>query len=148
MAAPRDSSAVMNAVVALLGSDTQLLGLMPNGVWEDEAPTGSTRFVIVSQVAVDDEPIYLGAIEHHLIQAEARSLSTANGDVRAAALRIDALMDPQAPALPGLVVPGYALVDVQREEPIRKRERDEVDRSILWFRRGARYRVEVSRQWQ
>lgn len=147
MSAQRDSSAVLNAVVAWLGSDVPLLQLMPDGVWEGESPVGSTRFVIVSQVAGDDEPIYLGALEHYVIQAEARALSTTQADVRSAAVRIDTLLDPQPPAVPALVVPGYDLVDVQREEPVRGRERDEVDRSILWIRRGARYRIQVSRHW-
>lgn len=143
----RDSSAVMNAVIAFLGSDATLLGLMPNGVYEDESPEGSTRFVIVSQVTADDEPYYGGALEHHWITIEARTQSTANGDVRAAAVRIDTLLEPQAPARTALVVPGYELVDILREEPLRHRERDEVDRSVLWVRRGHRYRFDVCRQW-
>lgn len=143
----RDSSAVMNAIIAKLGSDTQLLAMMPNGVYEDIAPPGSTRFVIVSQVTADDDPFYLGAIEHHWLTIEARSLSTANGDVRGAAVRIDALLEPQAPERTTLTIPGYDLMGIEREEPLRHRETDEVDRSIIWLRRGHRYRVDVVRQW-
>lgn len=135
----------MNAIIAYLGSDLTLLGLMPNGVYDSEAPPGCTRFVIVSQVTAADEPLYGAALEHHYLAIEARSLASSGGDVRAAAVQIDALLEPDGHP-PALTIPGYDLVGIIREEPLRPdRERDDVDRSIVWMRRGHRYRVDVHR---
>jgi hypothetical protein len=55
---PSDSSDVDNALVAKLGADSTLLALMPNGVYWDEAPQGSTRFVIVSLVDERDTAMF------------------------------------------------------------------------------------------
>lgn len=142
--AQRDSSAVMNSVIALLGADATLLGLMPNGVYEDLAAPGSTRFVIVSQVDADDEGILLGGMEHHWIEIEARALSTTRGDVRAAAVRVDELLEPDT-GRSTLAIQGYKVIDIEREKPLRHREGDEVDAAIQWVRRGGQYRIDVIR---
>lgn len=141
-----DSSAIVSALIAKLGADTTLLALMPNGVYEDVAPDGMTRFVIVSQVASLDVTVFEGrAYEEATFLVEARALSTSGGDVRAAAVEIDLLLDPQPPLPPAtLTIPGYDLMGIEREEFVRSRERDEVDLSLLWIRRGGRYRVQAA----
>src|SRR4051812_19382441 len=91
---PSDSSDIDNALIAKLGADSALLALMPNGVYYDEAPQGSTRFVIVSLVIEQDEAMFGGrAFEDALYLVKAVSLSTAGGNVKDAAARIDALLE-------------------------------------------------------
>jgi hypothetical protein len=90
---PSDSSDVDNALIAKLGADSALLALMPNGAYMDEAPPGSTRFVIVSLVeAIDAQAFGARAFESalYLVKAVERS---PGGNVKAAAARIDALLD-------------------------------------------------------
>jgi hypothetical protein len=135
-----DSSLIGNALVAKLGADATLLALCPNGIYIDEAPPGSTRFVIVSLVYGQDEGVFGGrAFEDHLYLVEARMLSTSGGDAHAAAVRIDALLEDG-----DLSIDGYELMTMHREEPVRNTELDAVDPSIRWTRRGGRYRVQAS----
>jgi hypothetical protein len=135
-----DSSDIDSALVAKLGADAALLALCPNGVYVDEAPSGSTRFVIVSLVEAVDEATFDGrAIEDVLYLVEARMLSTVAGaNVKAAAARIDALLERQT-----LVVAGYTGMTVHREERVRLTEVDDQDSSVRWFHRGGRYRVQM-----
>jgi hypothetical protein len=136
-----DTSDIAAALIAKLGSDLELLALCPNGVYWDEAPPGSTRFVIVSFVtAVDLGVFQQRAIEDGLYFIEARMLSTVPGaNIKAAAARIDALLE-DAP----LTVAGYTWMTTHREEPTRMTEVDAVDTSIRWYRRGGRYRVQMA----
>jgi hypothetical protein len=136
-----DSSGIDAALVVKLGSDAALLALCPNGVFVDEAPAGSTRFVIVSLVDEVDEPVFGGrAIEDALFLVEARMLSTVSGaNIRAAAARIDVLLEDQP-----LVAAGYTYMTCHRESRIRMTEVDDEDQTIRWFRRGGNYRVQMS----
>ena len=136
-----DSSDIDNALVARLGSDATLLALVPNGIFVDEAPPGSTRFVIVSLIDELDEATFDGrAIEDALYAVEARMLSTVAGaNIKAAAARIDALLEGQP-----LTVAGYTWMTLHRESRIRQTEVDEADTSIRWYRRGGNYRVQMS----
>jgi len=143
-----DSSAIGNALIAKLGADTTLLALMPNGVYEDVAPPGSTRFVIVSLIIASDIGMFNGrACEEHQYLVEARALSTSGSAsaASAAAKIIDDLLDPQPPLPPAtLTVPGYVLMTIRRDEFVRTREFDEADPAISWRRRGGRYTVACS----
>lgn len=136
-----DSSDIENALVTKLGGDATLLSLCPNGVYMDEAPAGSTRFVIVALVdEVDEGTFGARAIEDGLYQVEARMLSTVAGaNIKAAAARIDALLEQGT-----LTVAGYSLMALFRESRIRMTEVDEDDSSIRWYRRGGNYRLVVS----
>ncbi len=140
-----DSSGIVNALVAKLGADTVLLNYMTNGVYEDMAPEGMTKFVIVSQILAQDVDTFGGrAYEDVFVLIEARATVESRGDVRAAAAEIDALLDPPAATSPGtatLDVTGYTLMGIQREEFVRATERDEQNTSIVWKRRGGRYRI-------
>lgn len=141
-----DSSDIDNAIVTKLGSDTTLLALVPNGVYMDEAPPNATRFVIVSLVDEVDEPRFGGrAYEDALYLVEARMLSTAGGNIKAAAARIDALLDdqPLGTGSPS-ATPGYTWMITTRESRVRLTEVDDVDSSLRWYRRGAHYRVQMS----
>jgi hypothetical protein len=136
-----DSSDIAGALIAKLGSDLELLALCPNGVYRDQAPPGATRFVIVSLLAGEDLGVFgKRAIEAGIYLVEARMLSTIPGaNVKAAAARIDVLLEDQP-----LTVAGFAWMTLHREEPIGLTEIDAADPSIRWFRRGGRYRLEMS----
>ena len=137
-----DSAAIDQAIVDALQADATLAALMQAGVFVfvDEAPGGSTKFVIVSLVDETDEAMFGGrAFEDALLLVEARMLSTAGGNVKAAAARIDALLDDGA-----LTVAGYTRMALHREKRIRLTEVDDADPSIRWLRRGGHYRCQMS----
>lgn len=136
-----DSSDIDAALVAKLGADGTLLSYVPNGIYVDEAPPGSTRFVIVSLVDEVDEAKFGGrAFEDALFSIEARMLSTVAGaNIKAAAARIDALLEDGV-----LSVAGYTLMTCHRESRIRLTEIDAVDPSLRWYRRGGNYRIQMS----
>lgn len=135
-----DSSDIDNALIARLGGDATLLALAPNGAYWEEAPQGSTRFVVVSLVDEQDVTQFSGrSYEDALYAVEVRMLSTAAGNPKAAAARIDVLLEDQL-----LTVAGYTPMRLHRESRIRLTEVDEIDSSIRWYRRGGNYRVQMS----
>ena len=136
-----DSSDIDNALVVKLSGDATLLALCPNGVYVDEAPPGMTRFVIVRLVDEADEATYVKGrtIEDALYAVEARMLSTAGGNIKAAAARIDVLLEDQP-----LTVTGYTWMTLHRESRTRLTEVDDADPSIRWYRRGGEYRCQMS----
>ena len=135
-----DSSDIDNAIVAKLGADATLLALVPNGIYWDVAPPGSTRFVIVSLADSHDE-MMMGspAWEDTLYLVKAVMLTTAGGDVKAAAARVHVVLQDAT-----LAVAGYSTMTVHRESRIRMTEIDDVDDSIRWLHRGGYYRVMMS----
>lgn len=141
-----DSSAIDNALIAYLASDATLLALVPNGIFWDEAPPNSTRFVIVSLVVAFDEPKFGGrAYEDIVYQVEARMLSSAGGNIKDAAARIDELLEDQEFGIGSPAgVNGYAFMTCHRIERVRFTEVDVEDRSKRWLRRGGRYRVQFA----
>lgn len=133
-----DSSAIDNALVAKLGADATLLSYCTNGVYWDEAPPNSTKFVIVSLAEQSDEAKFGGrAYEDALYLVKAVALSTANANMQAAAARIDALLEDQT-----LTVSGYTHMVMHRESRVRITEVDDEDASIRWLHRGGYYRVQ------
>lgn len=141
-----DSSAIDAAVVAHLSSDATLLALVPNGVYVDEAPPNATRFVIVSLITAFDEAKFGGrAYEEILYLVEARMRSTAGGDIRAAAARIDELLEDREFGIGSPPdVNGYSWMTCHRVERVRMTEVDFEDASIRWHRRGGRYLVQMA----
>jgi len=139
---PPDTSAIDAALVTRLSADAALKTLAPNGVWFDEAPAGSTRFVIVSLVdAVDVDRLGGHAYEDLLYAVEYRELKQAASEstARQAAQRIRELLDDQP-----LTVTGYTWMATYRERPERHTEVDDLDASIKWNRRGGQYRVQMA----
>jgi hypothetical protein len=136
-----DTSDIASALIAKLGSDAELLSLCPNGVYWDEAPPGSTRFVIVAFINAIDRGVFgKRAIEEGIYLVEARMLSTVQGaNIKRAAARIDELLEDQP-----LTVAGYTWSTMHRVEPVRMTEVDELDPSIRWNRRGGQYFIEMS----
>ena len=101
----------------------------------------STRFVIVSLMAGERHwRVWPAGDRSGVYLVEARMLSTVPGaNVNAAAARIDVLLEDQP-----LTVAGFTWMTLHREEPIGITEVDAVEPSIRWFRRGGRYRSEMS----
>lgn len=137
-----DSSDIDNALVAKLGSDATLLANMVNGVFMDEASEGATRYVIVSVLEASDVYTF-GRREYEdiLYLVEPRALAGSGGDVKAAAARIEELLQDQP-----LTVTGYAWMTTFRQgRPGEPREvRDAGNPAVRWQRRGALYRVQMS----
>ena len=142
-----DSSAIDQALIDTLLGDATLRALMPDGVFFEEAGASMvgggnpTQFVIVSLVEAIDEPMFGGrAYEDVLYLVKAVELSSvATKNVKAAAARIDVLLEDQA-----LTVAGYTWMTGHREARIRFVETDDADASIRWAHRGGHYRVQVS----
>ena len=141
-----DSGATDAALVAALAADQTLAGLMPDGVWLDEAPPGLSRYVLVSLVESADVPQFRGrAFESALYLVKAVERSTSGGGARAAAARIDAVLEGGTLQLDGSPASGYALVELAREGRIPALvEVDEADPGIRWQHRGGLYRVVVT----
>ncbi len=136
-----DSSAIDDALVAYLLADAVLQGLMPDGVYWDEARVGATRFVIVSLVDEADVAEFGGrAYEDGLYLVKAVALLSGGGNVKAAAARIDALLEDTR----GLAAAGYGMMTVHRESRVRLTEIDDADPKIRWQHRGGRYRVQAA----
>lgn len=139
---PRDSSDIDAALITRLSGDAALLALAPNGVYMDQAPAGSTAFVILSLIdEIDIEQYGSTAYEDalYLIEYRERKPTTGAGNAKAAAKRIHDLLEDQP-----LTVAGYAWMTVHREHRERHTETDDLDASIKWNRRGGQYRVQFS----
>lgn len=135
-----DSGNVETALIAKLSGDATLASLMPNGVHIDVAPNGSTKFVIVSLVVESDEPMMGGrAYEDATYLIKAVDQSTSPATVKAAAARIDALLDNQP-----LTVTGYSHMKTRRDERVRYTEVDDQNPDTRWQHSGGRYQVMVS----
>jgi hypothetical protein len=143
-----DSSDVDAALVAKLQTDAALAALLPDGVFMDEAGKSivhggnATRFVIVSLVDEHDTPIFEGRASEdalYLVKAVELKPATGSGHIKAAAARIDALLE-----LGTLSVTGYGFMVMRRVARVRITEVDGVDSSIRWLHRGGRYQVVVT----
>lgn len=135
-----DSGDVDAALSAKLLADAPLAALMPDGVWFDFAPKTKTKFVIVSLLNEDDEPMFQGrAFEDALYLVKAVAMETTGANVKAAAARIDAILEDGT-----LVVSGYKLMRMTRVSRVRYTEVDEVDADVRWQHRGSHWAITVS----
>lgn len=129
-----DSGAIDAAVVGRLGSDTTLLGLMPNGVHFDSAPAGSTKFVLVRlQVSPDSLKFDGRAFEEPTYSVIAIAKDTSWAGVRQAAKRIDELLE----GVP-LTVDGFGPIIFSRTERQRYSNQDPSD-DVSWKHAGGIY---------
>lgn len=134
-----DSSLIDSALLARLGNDATLAGYMPDGVFWDEASAGKRRFVIVSLLDHADGQIFEGrAWEDALYLVKAVALTTATNDttMKAAAARIDELLNEQP-----LTITDHVLMTMHREARVRITEVDDRDPSLRWWHRGGHYRL-------
>lgn len=135
-----DSSLVDEALLQRLLTDSQLKSMCPDGVWWDAAEEKSRRFVIISLADHSDEAVFGGrGWEDSLYLVKAVMLNSAGGSVRAAAARIDALLNEWNNDLPD-----FGHLSVHRESRLRITERDSENSAIRWLHRGGRYRVHAA----
>ncbi len=140
-----DSCAIDAALVEKLRSDATLQSLMPDGVFFGAGAPGLTRFIVVDLIAGEDRRLFDARDEDCLYLVKAVALNDDNGDARAAAARIDELLDPPYPAPPAtLDVPGYGVMAISRVERIRMLDVDDEDNQIRWQHRGGQYQVLAS----
>lgn len=138
MARP-NSSDIDAALLARL-NDPALLALAVNGIWFDQAPPGSTKFVLVTLITETDGAVFGGrAIEDALYSIEYRELDTGTSNAKAAADLIDTLLEDCS-----LTAAGYQTATVHRERRLRFTETDDADPAIRWRRRGGEYRVTMA----
>lgn len=137
-----DSGLVDNALVDKLNADATLIALLPGKFHFEEGPPGATRFGIVSLVDHVDVPAFQGRTFEesvYLVKAVALSTAATEGNMRAAAARIDTLLEGNP-----LTATGYTTMNVRRTARIRLTEVDEADPSIRWYHRGGQYEVVMS----
>lgn len=143
-----DSSDIDEALSRTLRDDATLAALMPDGVYFDVAGPNAERFVLISLADEVDMPIFGGnGYESALYLVKAVALESTGGNVKAAAARIqDLLEDQPINLLAGSPagVPGYTWMTCHRESRVRQTEVDEQDPNIRWNHRGGRYRVDMS----
>lgn len=137
---PPDSSLVEDALMARVRNDATLKSMCPDGVWWDVGDKKAKRFVVVSLVDHSDVPVYGGrAWENYLFLVKAVMLNSAGGSVKAAAARIDALLeDWQIP------VTDFGHLSTHREARVRITEQDSENTAIRWLHRGGRYRAHAA----
>src|SRR5262245_3467014 len=148
-----DSSELDDALIGALINDPQLTALCPDGVWYDVAAEGTQNFVIVSVLESHDEPIYYDEddpapgraweVVTYLIKAVGLKGATPPPNVKAAAQRIDAIMEEAGNllTLPGVTINGYQLLHLERVHRLRTTEVDDVNKAIRWYHRGGHYEL-------
>lgn len=138
-----DSQDIDTALLTKLSSDTTLLSYVPNNVWMDEAPPNSKAFVIVTLQDEVDSAIFGGRKfedAHYMVIAKVlTTVANAAANVKAAAARIDALLEDST-----LTVSGYTTFEISRERRIRDTEVDDVDPAVRWYFHGGIYRVQMT----
>lgn len=135
-----DSAAIDSALIGKLLGDATLMAITTDGVYSNIAAPGKTRFVIVSLLSSEDEPMFNARafeVGTYLVKAVIRS--TSGADANTAAARIDTLLDG------GTMTPtGYTLMNMERTERIRYNEVDPDDADARWQHRGGLYEIAVS----
>lgn len=135
-----DSAEVDAALVAKLLADATLKAMVPDGIYVDVASKNATRFVVISQLAHDDNYMFGGeAYERfeYSVKAVDKNLSGINADNAAA--RIRTLLQDVT-----LTINGYTSMVVQRLERIAYREADADNADLRWQHRGGRYEILAS----
>lgn len=122
--------------MAKLLNDSTLQAITTDGVFFDVAKHGSTKFVIVSQMAhADEDEFRETAFERFTYLVKAVTLSTTGADVKTAADRIQTLLHNGT-----LTVAGYTCMSMRRTERIRYTEVDESN-DLRWQHRGGLYEI-------
>ena len=143
MAVLSDASDVDAAICAYLANDSELAGLLPDGVFYDVAAPNSRQFAIVAMIDHGADPIleqrtawetYLYLVKA-VVLGEANNTGPSGATAKAAAARIHDLMQNAA-----LIVPGYLTMKCQRIERIRYTEIDEAS-DARWQHRGGHYEL-------
>jgi hypothetical protein len=130
-----DSSALDAAVINKLLGDSQLMTLLPDGVYFDQATPGAQRYTLVTITSAPDTVMFNGrAFEGPIYLVLAVVLSVTGGNVQAAAARIDALLDGAT-----VSATGYRPAVLYRLSRVRHSDPDTQDASHRWQTRGGEY---------
>lgn len=144
--APPNSTLIASAIINKLLNDATLMALMP-AVYLDVAGPGATKYIIVSLVDHEDVgELQQRAYEDALYLVKAVALAALSTDVRAAADRIQTLLEdqPLEPVGSPSDIPGYSWMTTHRERFIWYTEPDEVDLSQRFQHCGGQYRVQMA----
>lgn len=134
------SGDIDDALMAKLLGDATLHALMPDGVFYELASPGKTRFVVVKLMTHTVSRMFGGrAYEAPVYLVKAVEFGTGSVNTKAAAARIDALLDGGS-----ITVNGYGLMDLALEEYVRYTEPDPTNADARWQHRGGMYAVMVS----
>jgi hypothetical protein len=138
------SSAITNALVAVLEGDAPLAGLAPDGVYIGTAPPHAAQFVLVSYAHGLVTPQFRApAFEEKWFDVSAVMRRREGVDLatcQAAAARIEAVLDGAR-----LLAAGYTPMTCERESAIEwDPEVDDADDSVRWYRVGGVFRVAMS----
>ena len=134
-------AAVDEALIAVLAGDAELAALVPDGVWRDVAPAGSTRAVTVQlQTHEDIEGFRAPLYEEFRYRIVAHVLETTGAPADAAAARIhtllqDTVLEP---------ITGYTHMSTLRIEVVRAQDPDPIDADLRWQLAGGDYEITVS----
>lgn len=135
-------------MIAKLVGDSTLTSLMPHGVFFDVAGSymeagvmkRATRFVVVSQLAHDDNYEFNAeAFERFEYLVKAVDFNKSPINANAAAQRIRVLLQDAT-----MTITGYTLMVSQRSERVRFAEADADDLDARWQHSGGRYEIFVS----
>jgi hypothetical protein len=136
-----DATEVERALIGKLAADATLAAAMPDGVYYDLAPIGSTKFIIVSLSSSrglyelnDGE-----TLRAFIYVVKGVALGTGSSAVAAADKRIQELIDRQPLDLPPEA--GATLMVARWVDRIRFTENANND---VWQHRGARYEITVT----
>lgn len=135
-----DSSALDAALTSLLLTDATLQGLLPDGVFFDQANLGAKRFVQITVTEAPDTEMFEGrAFEGPVYLVLAVVLSTTGGNIQAAAARIDDLLEGAQ-----LTAAGYAPAPLRRLRRVRHSDPDGQNAEHRWQTRGGEYGVLIA----
>jgi len=132
-----DSAVLDAAVVTLLLNDATLQGLLPDGVYFDQATPGAQRYTLVTITSAPDTWMFGGrAFETPVYLVLAVVLSVTGGNIQAAAARIDAVLNGAT-----VSATGYAPATLRRVSRVRHSDPDSADASHRWQTRGGEYEL-------
>lgn len=136
-----DASQIERALIGVLAADPELSTLLPDGVFWDLAPQGSTQFAIVSLSVSRGQAEFhdLDSFRTLVYGVKAVIQSTGTTAIVDADARIQALLDRQPIPLPPET--GAGLMLIRWLDRIRYTET--VDAGV-WQHGGARYEVTVT----
>jgi hypothetical protein len=132
---------VERALISKLAADATLSTLLPDGVFYDVAPIGSTKFAIVSLSTsrVLDELADAETFRALIYIVKAVALGSGSDTVAAADFRIQEIVDRQPLNLPPAA--GASLMVARWVDRIRYTE---IANGEAWQHRGARYEITVT----
>jgi len=136
------SGEVDDSIVAKLLADAPLTALMPDGIYYDIAKSGKTRFVIVKLMSHTVTRMFNGrAYEAPVYLVKAVEFGTGTVNTKAAAARIDVLLDGPNGEGGTVTVAGYGVAQTGLEEYVRYAEADPANADARWQHRGGMYAV-------